>query len=75
VDFAELQRLTMLKINSKIRCVWLLWVFAMNPLGSAEIPSYHLIGMPKETVACRYDVEDVNCSPVVLSKERVRRKK
>jgi hypothetical protein len=54
-----------------MRYIWLTWAFAMNPLGSAEIPSYHLMGEPNEIVACRYDVENNNCSPVVLSKERI----
>jgi hypothetical protein len=54
-----------------MRYIWLIWAFAMNPLGSAEIPSYHLMGEPNEIVACRYDVENNNCSPVVLSKERI----
>jgi hypothetical protein len=54
-----------------IKYVWMFWLFAMNPLGSAEIPSYHLMGEPNEMVACRYDVEDVNCSPVILNKERI----
>jgi hypothetical protein len=51
------------------------WLVAMNPLGSAEIPAYHHIGEPKETVACRYNVENNNCSPVVLSKARIIKRK
>jgi hypothetical protein len=54
-----------------MRYIWLTWLLAMNPLGSAEIPSYHLMGEPNEVVACRYDVENNDCSPVVLSKERI----
>jgi hypothetical protein len=58
-----------------MKYIFTLWIFAMNPLGSAEIPAYHQIGMPDATIACRYDVEDVNCSPVVLSRERIVRKR
>jgi hypothetical protein len=55
-----------------VKYIWLTWVLAMNPLGSSEIPTYHHIGEPNEMVACRYDVENNDCSPVVLSKERKR---
>jgi hypothetical protein len=29
------------------------------------------MGEPNEMVACRYDVENNDCSPVILSKERI----
>jgi len=54
-----------------MKWVWMFWLFAMNQLGSAEIPTYHHIGEPNEMVACRYDVENNLCSPVLLSRERI----
>ena len=45
-----------------MKYVWLTWIFACYPLGSAEIDYSVIVGMPKASVACRYDVEDNNCA-------------
>lgn len=65
-----------LKMKAKLRTITLVGAMSTMALYSSTavtsgIPSYHLIGMPKATVACRYDVEDNDCTPVVLSKERI----
>ena len=58
-----------------MKYIFTLWIFAMNPLGSAEIDYSVIIGMPKANVACQYEIENNDCSPMVLSRERIRRKK
>jgi hypothetical protein len=56
-----------------MKWVWLIWMLAMNPLGSAEMNIFY-IGVPLYNKPCSYNVEDIKCDPVVLTKERVRRK-
>ena len=38
------------------------------------IPDYHRIGEPIASLPCRHEVEDNNCDPVVLTKERIIKK-
>jgi len=72
VDIAYPRLLNMQKIS--IKYVWMFWLLAMNPLGSAEIPAWHHIGETNEMVACRYDVENNDCSPVLVKERIIKRR-
>ena len=58
-----------------MKFIWLTWLFACYPLGSAEFDYSVIIGMPKANVPCRFEVENNDCDPRdILSRERIRRK-